>query len=86
MNVKIKVRKVYHKVVEVDIEIPLMEDYNVSDYLITNEHLWDKKVEDAMDKKDVDFGLGMDTDKGWNEPNAAIEQRYEVVKYYGGHI
>ena len=48
MKVRISTRAVYHKVAEVEINIPDMENEKVLDYLLENENLYTDKIDEKL--------------------------------------
>ena len=61
MKVTISQRRVYHKYVEVEIEIPDNVDSNdIHEYLTENEELYNDKIDKALDKAEYKFGFGCD--------------------------
>jgi len=88
MKVKIMQRSVYHKIAEIEIEIPEIYDYNnMQEYLIDNEDLYTEKIDEEIDRVEYEFGFGLDNDKGLNEKDNESEWRFDIVgKQYGGHL
>lgn len=94
MKVKIMQRSIYHKIAEVEIEIP--NDWNIHtedgmnfihDYLIDNEDLYFDKIDEKISKAEYEFGFGLCNDKGLDEKDNESEWRYEIVgTNYGGHL
>jgi len=95
MKVKIQQRSVYHKLAEVEIEIPDNwnskdgnENYygdHINDYLFDNEHLYIDKIDEAMSQTSFGIGHGMiDGMEDWKEES---EWRYEIEDGRdGGHL
>jgi hypothetical protein len=89
MKVKIIQRSVYHKIAEVEVEIP--DDWNkdgneyIQDYLFDNEHLYIDKIDEAMSQTSFGSGHGMiDGMEDWKEES---EWRYEIEDGKdGGHL
>ena len=93
MKVKIMQRSVYHKIAEVEIEIP--NDWNIHtedginfihDYLIDNEDLYVDKIDEKISKAEYEFGFGLDNDRGLDEKDSESEWRFEYGDRYGGHL
>ena len=94
MKVKIMQRSIYHKIAEVEIEIP--DDWNIHtedgmnfihDYLIDNEDLYVDKIDEKISKAEYEFGFGLDNDLGLDEKDNESEWRFDIVgKQYGGHL
>ena len=82
MKVKIKVRKVYHKIGEVEIDIPNMSDYDIQQYLNDNENLWFDQIEDTLKNTIITTGLGMD-DGNWVDSFEPEEWRFEIDNFRG---
>ncbi len=73
MKVKITTKQIYHKVVDTVVDIPDMEESNVSDYLIEHESIYTKEIYNKL-KQTV-----YTEDQG--------EWRYDIAdKNYGGHL
>ena len=87
MKVKIQKRVVYHKIAEVEIEIPNLidEESEVHQYLIDHEYLYVDKIQTQLDNAELEFGFGLGD--GMEDENEESEERYEIVgKNYGGHL
>jgi hypothetical protein len=78
MKVKVIYRQVYHKIAEVEIEIPNdVDEFDVQDYINDHEELWVKDIDE------YGFGLG----DGMDEKKQDEEWRYHIVdKNFGGHL
>ncbi len=88
MKVIISNRSVYHKYAEVEVEIPaiIVRRNQVQEWLIENEHLYQDKIDEAMDKADYEFGFGLDY-TGMNEKDSESEWRYDCAEaLIGGHL
>ena len=87
MKVKIIQRSVYHKIAEVEIEIPelLDKESEIQQYLLNNEDLYVNKIDKAVGETSLDYGPGMiDGMTDWKEP---YEWRFEYEDgKYGGHL
>ena len=91
MKTVIKIRSVYYKYAEIEIDIPSTQLHNVTDHLCANAHEWEYKLEEAIDKAEFEHGNGMDSDDGWTDERAEQEVRYEVDPdgdsySIGGHL
>ena len=88
MKIIISNRSVYHKYAEVQIDIPdTIKTDNVLNYLQENEHLYNDKIDDEMDKSDYEFGSGADDYVGMNDNLAESEWRFDIKNQnYGGHL
>ncbi len=86
MKVRISTRAVYHKVAEVEINIPDMENEKVLDYLLENENLYTDKIDEKLAEKDYDYGSGYEYGD-WTEQADDSEWRYDIKGInYGGHL
>ena len=86
MKVKIQQRSVYHKIAEVEIDVPKdIRKEDMHEYLIEHEDLYVDKIDEAMSETSLGYGHGMeDGMTDWKEES---EWRYEIVdKNYGGHL
>jgi|TARA_R100000084_G_scaffold109145_2_gene74232 hypothetical protein len=94
MKTVIKIRRVYYKYAEIEIDVPstLHDDFDsVHDYLLEKETEWGYKLEKALDEAEFEHGNGMDSDDGWTDETSEQEVRYEVDPegdsyLIGGHI
>lgn len=87
MTVRITERRLYSKIVEIDVDVPdNISLENVDDYLHKNSYLYVYKIEEEMQKaKPI---------QGWAEEfncsdfkNDIEETRYDVLTFnYGGHL
>jgi hypothetical protein len=84
MKVRITIRKVYHKIAELDIDIPNLEPEEVADYLIENENLYDE-IHKKLEEVDYEDGFGIAN--GMTDRDVEEEWRYDVYEQiYGGHL
>ena len=88
MKVRISHRAVYHKIAEVEIEIPSnIELDDVSDYLIENEHLYVDRLDNKISVSEYEYGFGMGKGADWTDEDQPSETRFDVdEKKYGGHL
>jgi hypothetical protein len=85
MKVKLTTRQVYHKIAEVEIEIPNMKEEEVADYLIENENLYTHEMYKKLEE--VEYTVGFGIGNGMNERDAVEEWRYDIYEnIYGGHL
>jgi hypothetical protein len=85
MKVKVKIRKVYHKIAEVEIDVPNMKYEEVADYLIENENLYTDEIYKKVSEAEYDYGFGLGN--GMDERDAVEEWRYDIYEnIYGGHL
>lgn len=88
MKVKVIQRAIYHKIAEVEIEIPNdVDEFNVQDYINDHEELWVDKIDKQMSEAEYEYGFGMGIDSDWTDKDQESEWRYEIVnKKIGGHL
>ena len=88
MKVKIINRSVYHKVAEVEVEVPdNIKKEEVLDYLNEYSQMYEYEMDEAINEAKYEFGFGLDNDKGLDEKDEESEWRYEIVgQNYGGHL
>jgi|3_EtaG_2_1085321.scaffolds.fasta_scaffold60685_5 hypothetical protein len=90
MKVKIMQRSVYHKIAEVEVEVPDgMECNDVHEWLLDNEDLYTNEIDEKISKAEYEFGFGLDNDAGLDEKDSESEWRFEVLtegENYGGHL
>ncbi len=86
MKVKVIQRVVYHKIAEVEIEIPNdVDEFDVQDYINDHEELWVKDIDKKLSEKEIEWGFGLG--KGMEERDQQEEWRYNIVdKNFGGHL
>ena len=84
MKVKIRQRSVYHKIAEVEVEVPKDVD-DVQNWLLCNEDKWNDDMQTALDNAEIEFGNGMDYGE-WTDRNEESEWRYECPDGFGGHL
>ena len=98
MKVKIIQRSVYHKIAEVEIELPkeitdikinkcynTYGEFDLQAYLLDNENLYVDKIDEKINKAEYEFGLGLGD--GMEDVSEESEWRYEIVgENYGGHL
>ena len=87
MTVKITERRLYNKIVEVEVEIPdNISIEEVDCYLYENDHLYVDKIEEEMQKAKPIQGWGEELMVSDNK-DEIIETRYDVLTFkYGGHL
>ncbi len=89
MKVRISQRIIYHKIAEVEIDIPdNIELDDVRDYLIENEELlWVDELDNKMSASDYEYGYGMDIDSSWTDKDQDGETRFDIdEEKFGGHL
>ncbi len=86
MKVKVTIRKVYHKIAEVEIDLPPSISYaDVADHLIENENLYTDKMYKKLEE--VEYSAGFGIGNGMNERDSVEEWRYDIYEnIYGGHL
>jgi hypothetical protein len=90
MKVRISTRAVYHKVAEVEIEIPDMNPNEVDEYLIGIDviNIYTDVIDDKLSEAEYEFGSGYDCcDGDWTDETSDSEWRYDIKGInYGGHL
>ena len=87
MKVKLQQRSVYHKFVEIEVEVPdSLEFYDIEQWLIDNDQLWSDQIDQAMSEEPVQYGNGMGMYEGMNEVEADSEWRYETPDGIGRRL
>ena len=92
MKVKVQQRSVYHKFVELKVEVPDSVEFNdIQEWLINNDQLWSDQIDQAMSKAPIQFGNGVDDYDGMNELESDSEWRFQCPvdkdsNSYGGRL
>lgn len=88
MKVKIEQRSVYHKFVELEIEIPdSVETDNIDEYLLSIEEDWIDDMDHKLNETEFVSGTGLYDHAGHEVPEAEHEWRYECEEQkIGGHL
>tara|TARA_R100001480_G_scaffold32100_5_gene43435 strand:+ start:470 stop:736 length:267 start_codon:yes stop_codon:yes gene_type:complete len=88
MKVTISERRIYHKVAEVEIDIPdNIELDDVSDYLMENEHLYVDRLDNKISVSEYEYGFGMGIGAYWTDKDQEVETRFDIdQKNFGGHL
>ena len=87
MKVKLQQRSVYHKFVEIEVEVPDSVEFNdIQEWLINNDQLWSDQIDQAMSEEPVQYGNGMEMYEGMNEVEADSEWRYETPDGIGRRL
>tara|TARA_R110002124_G_scaffold266681_2_gene433611 strand:- start:212 stop:478 length:267 start_codon:yes stop_codon:yes gene_type:complete len=88
MKVKIEQRTVYHKFVELEIEIPdSVETDKIDDYLLSIEDQWIDKIDDKINQSEFVLGTGVYDHPGHHDSEGENEWRYECEeRKIGGHL
>ena len=84
MKVKIKQRSVYHKIAEIEVEVPKDVD-DVQNWLVCNEDKWNDDMQIALENAKIEFGNGMNYGE-WTDELDESEWRYECPDGFGGHL
>jgi len=87
-NVTLSERRVFHKYGEITINIPkdIPQD-DVHQWLMDNEHTWEKDLDKALAESDYEFGFGFEDRRGMEEYDQPTESRYDINgENYGGHL
>tara|TARA_B100001094_G_scaffold184017_1_gene178288 strand:- start:460 stop:729 length:270 start_codon:yes stop_codon:yes gene_type:complete len=87
-KVKIIQRSVYHKVAEIEVNVPSeLDEFNVQEWLNDNENLWVDDLDHKMNETEFVFGNGMETDDSWTDWKEDSEWRYyDIDNKTGGHL
>lgn len=88
MKVKIEGRIVYHKFVELEIEIPNdIDEFDIQQYVNDNEDLWVDKIDHKINKAELLMGTGLYDYPGHEDSEARQEWRYECEEWEtAGHL
>ncbi len=87
-KVKVKLRKVYYKNVEVTLDLAdAVSEFELQDYL-NNEELvnLDEQLFDELNKIPYTEGNGIDSDDNWTDVEETEEVRYELSTEDGKYI
>lgn len=95
-KIKIQNRSVYHKFVEVEIEVSkdAYADWkldngkfaSMQDFLLDNEEMYSNKIDNAMSKAEYVHGTGLYDFQGMDDAESDSEWRYENERGEGGHL
>jgi hypothetical protein len=95
-KIKIQNRSVYHKFVEVEIEVSkdAYADWKleygatgfIQDFLLDNEEMYSNKIDNALSKAEYVHGTGLYDFKGMDDAETDSEWRYENERGEGGHL
>jgi len=96
MKVKITQRSVYHKIAQIEIDVPVPKDSffdTIHEWIINNDEEWVDKIDHELNKQEFVFGNGMDDDNNWTDKNENSEWRIDAVRETelgkmptGGHL
>ena len=87
MKVKVQQRSVYHKFVELEVEVPDSVEFNdIQEWLINNDQLFSNQIDQAMSEAPIRFGNGVDNYDGMNELYDDSEWRYQTSDGTGGRL
>jgi hypothetical protein len=88
MKVKIEKRSVYHKFVELEIEIPdTIKEDEIDEYLLSIEDQWIDKIDHKTNQSEFVSGTGLYDHPGHEDSEADHEWRYECEEWgIGGHL
>mgnify|MGYP003624381819 CR=1 FL=1 len=88
MKVKIEQRSVYHKFVELEIEIPdTIKEDGIDKYLLSIEDEWIDKIDNKINQSEFILGTGLYDHPGHEDSEADHEWRYECEEWgIGGHL
>ena len=82
MKVKIMQRSIYHKIAEIEIDVP--KDVDAHDWILDNEDKWVDDLDKANGEAVLGFGFGLDD--GMEDKDQEFECRYECPDGFGGHM
>lgn len=86
MKVTISTRQVYHKIVEVEVEVPNdLQPNEIGYWLIDNEEVYTDAIDQGMEFTDLEVGTGADENK-WEDDAADSEWIYELTQTYKSHF
>ena len=86
MKVKITQRSVYHKIAQIEIDVPVPKDSffdTIHEWIINNDDEWVDKIDHELNKQEFVFGNGMDDDNSWTDKNENSECRIDAVRETG---
>lgn len=86
MKVKITQRSVYHKIAQIEIDVPVPKDSffdTIHEWIINNDDEWVDKIDHELNKQEFVFGNGMDDDNNWTDKNENSEWRIDAVRETG---
>lgn len=88
MKVKIEQRTVYHKFVELEIEIPdSVETDMIDEHLLSIEDEWIDKIDHKLNEAEFVLGSGLYDHPGHSDAEVDHEWRYECKeRKIGGHL
>jgi|TARA_R100000935_G_C2818916_1_gene158721 hypothetical protein len=100
MIVKVMVRRVYHKYVEVELEVnnedlkdyqyvepidgTFLKEIDLVDYLLANEDKWGEDIEMKLNEAEFVYGTGLYDLEGFEEAELDEEWRYDCKKLNQG--
>ena len=88
-KVTITERRVYHKVADIEIEVPdiIVRKKQVDKWLLDNEDKWEQDLDDKFETAELEHGTGLGMVPDMDEIEADIETRYDIInENYGGHL
>lgn len=90
-KVTISSRLVYHKIAKIEINVPShINAEDITEWLYENEHLYTKKLDNALSGANLDFGFGFDADEGFDDYDSESETRFDFLDgedvSMGGHL
>jgi hypothetical protein len=85
--VTIMSRLVYHKIAKIEINVPShINAEDITEWLYENEHLYSKKLDNALSGANLDFGFGFDADEGFDDYASESETRFDFLDGEGGSM
>ena len=93
MKVKISQRSIYHKIAEIEIDVPNEVSFpNIREWIVDNEDTWVDKIDHKISETEFESGNGMD-DGAWTDQDSESEWRYDAMfetvlgkMQSGGHL
>ncbi len=96
MKVKITQRNVYHKIAQIEIDVPVPKDAffeTIHEWIMDNEDEWVDKIDHKLNQEEFECGNGMDDDRSWTDSHEDSECRIDAVRETklgkmptGGHL
>jgi hypothetical protein len=96
MKVKITQRNVYHKIAQIEIDVPVPKDAffeTIHEWIMENEDEWVDKIDHELNEQEFVSGNGMNDDRSWTDCHEVFECRIDAVRETklgkmptGGHL
>lgn len=89
MKVKITQRSVYHKIAQIEIDVPVSKNAEfdeIQEWILDNESTWVDKIDYKINEQEFVFGNGMDNGY-WTDRYEDSEWRIDCKELKtGGHL